>query len=203
MPPIYHITPVDNLPGIIKKGGLYCDRDAKKIEFVSIGHKHIKERRENKKVPKGAGGAVSDYIPFYFAPRSPMLYVIHRGGVDGYSGGQTPIVHLCSSTEAVVKACLDFVFTEGQAAMSYTDFFDDLNDLSKIDWPLMQSRYWNDSDDDPDRCRRRQAEFLVHTFFPWKLVSEIGVCNTATAQKVHEILNGNKPPVTVRQGWYY
>jgi hypothetical protein len=123
--------------------------------------------------------------------------------VEGYGGGQTPIVHLCSSTEAVAEAGLDFVFTEGQAAMSYTDFFDDLDDLSKIDWPLMQSRYWNDTDADPDRCRRRQAEFLVHTFFPWKLVSEIGVCNTVTAQKVQELLNGNKPPVTVRQGWYY
>ena len=51
--------------------------------------------------------------------------------------------------------------------MRFTDFFDDLKDLDKIDWDLMQSRYWNDTNDDPDRKRRRQAEFLVHEFFPW------------------------------------
>ena len=203
MPPIYHITSIDNLPGIIKAGGLLCDRDAEKIKFVSIGHKNIKERRLQKAVPKGPGGVLGDYVPFYFAPRSPMLYVINRGGVDGYAGGQVPIVHLCSSTEVVEAAGLNWVFTEGHAVMDYTDFFDDFDDLDKIDWPLMNSRYWNDTDADPDRCRRRQAEFLVHNFFPWELVLGIGVCNTATAQKANEIVNGKKPPVEVRQGWYY
>jgi len=203
MPPIYHITHVDNLSGIIEKGGLYCDRDAKKINFVGIGHKHIKTRRDNTRVPKGPGGVVSDYVPFYFAPRSPMLCAIHSGAVAGYKGGQVSVIHLCSSTEAVEAEGLEWVFTEGQAAMDFTDFFDDFEDLKKIDWPLMKAKYWHDTNDQPDRKRRRQAEFLVHTFFPWKLVFEIGVCNAATEQKVQEILNGNKPPVTVRQGWYY
>jgi len=201
--PIYHITPVDNLPGIIKEGGLYCDRDAKNIKFVSIGHKHIKERREKKIVPNGPGGVVSDYVPFYFAPRSPMLYAINRGGVAGYAGRQEPIIHLCSSTEAVAEAGLQWVFTEGQAAMDYTDFYDDFKDLKEIDWPLMKSRYWHDTDNYPDRCRRRQAEFLVYNFFPWKLVAEVGVCNTLTAQKVQRILNGDPPPVAIKQDWYY
>jgi hypothetical protein len=88
VPPIYHITPIDNLPGIIKEGGLFCDRDAKKIKFVSIGHKDIKERRIRKRVPLGRGGVLADYVPFYFAPRSPMLYTINRGNVEGYTRGQ-------------------------------------------------------------------------------------------------------------------
>lgn len=93
MPPIYHITSVDNLPGIIKAGGLLCDRDAKNIQFVSIAHKRIKERRLKKKVPIGAGGVLADYVPFYFAPRSPMLFTINKGNVEGYARGQQPIVH--------------------------------------------------------------------------------------------------------------
>lgn len=107
-----------------------------------------------------------------------MLYVINRSGVEGYAGGQVPIIHLVSSTEAVDAAGLKWVFTEGHAVMNYTDFFDDFDDLDEIDWPLMNSKYWNDTDADPDRCRRRQAEFLVHDFSPWELVSGIGVCNT-------------------------
>jgi hypothetical protein len=203
VPPIYHITPVDNLPGIIEAGGLFCDRDAKNIQFVSIGHKNIKDRRLRKKVPCGPGGVVADYVPFYFAPRSPMLFTINKGNVAGYMGGQEPIVHLVSSTEAVDAAGLAWVFTEGHAVMDYTDFFDDFADLDKIDWPLMASRYWFDSDEYPDRCRRRQAEFLVHKFFPWKLFSEIGVYNTAIAQKTNQILAGRNIPVSIKGAWYY
>jgi len=44
---------------------------------------------------------------------------------------------------------------------------------------------------------------LVHNFFPWKLVSEIGVCNTATAQRVNQILEDRIIPVSVRGDWYY
>jgi hypothetical protein len=203
VPAIYHITSVENLPGIIKEGGLFCNRDAKKIQFVSIGHKRIKERRLKKKVPIGPGGVLADYVPFYFAPRSPMLFTINKGNVEGYTGGQEPIVHLVSSTEAVDAEGLDWVFTEGHAVMDYTDFFDDFADLNKIDWLLMSSKFWFDRPEYPDRCRRREAEFLVHDFFPWKLVSEIGVCNTAIAQQTKRILAGRKPPVSVQRDWYY
>jgi hypothetical protein len=189
--------------GIIKAGGLFCDRDAKKIQFVNIGHKSIKDRRLRKRVPRGPGGVVADYVPFYFAPRSPMLFTINKGNVVGYAGGQEPIVHLVSSTEAVGAAGLKWVFTEGHAVMDYTDFFDDFADLDKIDWPLMGSRYWFDSDDYPDRRCRRQAEFLVHNFFPWKLFSEIGVYNAAIAQKANQIVAGRNIPVSIRGAWYY
>ena len=132
-----------------------------------------------------------------------MLFTIYKGNVDGYVGGQEPIIHLVSSTEAVDAKGLAWVFTEGHAVMDYTDFFDDFVDLGEIDWPLMRSRYWFDSDEYPDRCRRRQAEFLVHNFFPWTLFSEIGVFNAATAQEVNQILAGAKIPVSVKGAWYY
>ncbi len=182
---------------------MFCDRNARNIQFVSIAHKRIKERRLKKKVPIGAGGVLADYVPFYFAPRSPMLFTINKGNVEGYARGQEPIFHLVSSTEAVDAEGLDWVFTEGHAVMDYTDFFDDFADLNKIDWPLMRSKFWFDRPEYPDRCRRREAEFLVHDFFPWKLVSEIGVCNTAIAQQVNKILAGRKLPVSVQGAWYY
>ncbi|UTW68357.1 DUF4433 domain-containing protein [Anaerobacillus sp. HL2] len=44
-----------------------------------------------------------------------------------------------------------------------------------MDWDVMESKYWFDTDDDPDRKRRRQAEFLVLRHFPLELVLGIGV----------------------------
>ncbi|WP_205620247.1 DarT ssDNA thymidine ADP-ribosyltransferase family protein [Salinivibrio socompensis] len=39
---------------------------------------------------------VGQCVPFYFCPRSIMLYVIHRADSDEltYKGGQGPIIHL-------------------------------------------------------------------------------------------------------------
>ncbi|MFY9674538.1 MAG: DUF4433 domain-containing protein [Terriglobales bacterium] len=203
MPPIYHITHIDNLPGIIREGGLHCDRTAHNLKSTNIGHTHIKARRLNRSVPVGPRGTVGDYVPFYFAPRSPMLFAISRGNVEGYTAGQQPVIYLCSSTEAVDGAKMRWVFTEGHADMGYTDFFDDFSDLEKIDWKLMTAKYWNSTPEDPDRSRRRQAEFLVKDFFPWKLVSQVAVYGDATAKIVNASLAGGPPPIVVRQGWYY
>ena len=92
---------------------------------------------------------------------------------------------------------------KGHADIGYTDFFGDLKDLNKIDWDLMREKYWNDTDDDPDRKRRRQAEFLVHKFFPWELVSYIGVYDHSIAEAIGETIKGGRPEVGVQRGWYY
>jgi len=198
--PIYHISHLRNLNRILQEGGLHCDRKAQDLKSVNIGHMHIKERRLRRTVPVGSRGSVGDYVPFYFATRSPMLFAISRGAVEGYAEGQNPVIYLCSTVETVQQARLRWVFTEGHADMDYTDFFDDLKDLDKVDWALMKQRYWNDTNDDPDRKRRRQAEFLVHDFFPWELVNYVGVFDDKAAHAVDLILQKGNPPVG---GWYY
>ncbi len=54
--------------------------------------------------PFGPSGTLDDHVPFYFAPRSPMLYSIHGGYVEGYVVGQRSVIHLVSSAEAVSAA---------------------------------------------------------------------------------------------------
>ncbi|MFZ3264324.1 MAG: DUF4433 domain-containing protein [Terriglobales bacterium] len=126
MTSIYHISHLRNLERILAEGGLHCDRAAQQLKSVNIGHAHIKERRLRRPVPLGPRGTVGEYVPFYFAPRSPMLYAISRGAVEGYSEGQSPVIYICSTAEAVKEAGLRWVFTEGHADMDFTDFFDDL-----------------------------------------------------------------------------
>lgn len=91
-----------------------------------------------------------------------MLFALHKGYVEGYDQGQTPVVHLVSSVERIRATGHRFVFTDGHATMAFTRFFDEIRHLDQVDWPLMQETYWNDTDEDPDRKRRRQAEFLVY-----------------------------------------
>ena len=205
--PIYHITHIYNLRSIVEKGGLCCDntRVTEAVDSIGIAHSHIKERRAKRNVPVKPGGVVADYVPFYFAPRSPMLYAIHCNAVEGFNGNQNHILHLVSSAEQVMAKGLPFVFTNGHAEMLISRFFRDLSDLDKVDWEIMQDRVWRDTNEDGDRKRRRQAEFLVHRFFPSSLFSEIGVANKRMAQEVELILNSLSLaiPITVHSDWYY
>jgi hypothetical protein len=204
---IFHITAVQNLPSIIAAGGLHCDAvaAAHKLNKISVAHDHIKARRASKRVLVPPGGTLADYVPFYFAPRSPMLYAIHRNNVAGYDQGQEPIVHLVSSVDAVVAGGQSYVFTDGHAVIEMSGVFCELADLNRIDWQIMQAKYWNDTYQDGDRKRRRQAEFLVHRSFPWQLIAEIGVMTPRAAECVSRVLDAatHRPTVTVHPDWYY
>jgi hypothetical protein len=207
MTAIYHITHIRNLPNVLKDGGLWCDHivSERNLAFVSIAHQHIKDRRAAKQVTCPPGGMLADYVPFYFAPRSPMLYAIHRGNVEGYQGGQKAILHLETSAEQVAQRGLSIVFTDGHAEMDISTFFTDLNNLNKVDWNIMQTTYWSDTLQDNDRKRRRQAEFLVHNFFPLELINRIGVFNKEMVTQVNGLLQPliQKPIVQVLPTWYY
>lgn len=208
MPPIYHITHINNLPGILSAGGLWSDTEVARRcpSRIQTANQEIKDRRKHTVVPIAKRGVVADYVPFYFAPRSPMLYSIHTGYAGSYGGGQSDIVHLVSSTEAVYAGGVDCCFTDGHPIMALTGFYADASDLgSKVDWKIMSLKYWNDVHADMDRKRRRNAEFLVHRFFPWTLVQEIGVINVATKNKIRNIISGidHKPVVSVCRTWYY
>jgi ssDNA thymidine ADP-ribosyltransferase, DarT len=187
--PIYHITHIRNLESILRSRGLIATSrlQQQQIDYQDIAHRSIQDRRAIIQVPCAAGGFLHDYIPCYFAPRSPMLYTINKGNVEGYTEGQKPVIYLVSEAE-IIAAHLLFAFTDGHAVIGYTDFYDDLQALDVIDWEIMQEKYWNNTLDDSDRKRRRQAEFLIHEFCPWTLITEIGVINNTMGFQVQEIL---------------
>jgi prepilin-type processing-associated H-X9-DG protein len=202
---IYHITHIDNLPSILKSDGLLANSKLKKTDYIDIAHGHIQDRRAITLVPCSVGGCLHDYIPFYFAPRSPMLYAIHRGNVQKYKDGQNQVIYLVSEAEIIASNKLNFVFTDGHAAVDLSEFYDKLNDLCNIDWNIMKANYWANTNEDNDRTRRRQAEFLVHQFCHWTLIQEVSVIDSIIEQQVKKILqNFNlQTPVKMKPSWYY
>src|ERR1044072_3864404 len=207
MPAIYHITHIRNLPLILQQGCLWCDNEkaARQLDPVGIAHEHIKRRRAARTVPVSRGGTLADYVPFYFAPRSPMLYTINRGNVEGYQEGRGPLLHLVSSTERVTASGLPFTFTNGHAEMLTSSFYEYLTDLDKVDWEIMRTTIWRDTADDGTRKWRRQAEFLVHNRFPVELIAGIGVISNKIADSVKQILaeTGHQIQVAARPNSYY
>jgi ssDNA thymidine ADP-ribosyltransferase, DarT len=96
--PIYHITHIDNLESILSEGGLlaYNVMLETQTNYTNIAYENIQDRRATIRVPCGGCGVLHDYVPFYFAPRSPMLYTINRGNVKSYTQGQSTVIHLVS-----------------------------------------------------------------------------------------------------------
>jgi hypothetical protein len=207
--PIYRFMHVDNLALCLRWKGMYAPNHAPTdgVEYKTIHNSEIQGQRHVKSIPCGPCGTVHDYVSFYFGYLSPMMLQLHTGRVDGYGEDQRPLIYLVSSAQSVKAANLRFVFSDGHGIARFTRWFDDLNDLSKVDWGMVNERYWPDRVDDMDRQRRKQAEFLIYRFCPWTMVQEIGVIDAAMHTNVEDILNlhnlAHQPVVRTRRDWYY
>ncbi|HWM89698.1 MAG TPA: DUF4433 domain-containing protein [Thermoanaerobaculia bacterium] len=206
---IYHITHLDNLMSVLADGGLWSDAAmiARGGPAASIGMSSIKQRRLGLTVKCHLPDKVGEYVPFYFCPRSIMLYLIHRANHPEltYQEGQTPIIHLEADLHEVVTWAESerrrWAFTLSNAGAIYAEFRRQLDQLGEINWAAVASTDFRD----PDVKEGKQAEFLVREFFPWHLVRRIGVQSEAIRNRVLRALSGSKhrPIVEVRRDWYY
>lgn len=202
---IWHFTHYENLGPILATGGLKCDSEMISKDHAVVGNRDIKTRRFFKNVSVPPNGVVADYVPFYFAPRSPMLYAIHMGNVPQCEYNQSEVVYLCATVEDVVSKA-ECCFTDRNAALDFASFYKDTDQLHDVvDMPLMSERYWANTPDDLDRRERRMAEFLVHRFFLWELVKYVGVANQQVKTYVDELLekNGHDVTAAIQSDWYF
>ena len=209
-PKLYHITHIDNLPGIITRKELLSDAQVigQGITCSVVGMSKIKQRRlQSISVTCNSGTKVGDYVPFYFCPRSIMLYLLSmRNHPDiTYLGGQDPILHLQFDLGDVVAWANSkqhmWAFSDRNAGSFLAQFYNQLSDLNKVDWSAVANTYFRD----PVVKEGKQAEFLVHESVAWKLVEKIGVFESAIEQKVQQALSAtsHKPLVKVERSWYY
>ncbi len=209
-PRIYHITHVDNLPSILSDGCLISDAAmiARGGPATAIGMSDIKRRRvEELEVPCHPGTKVGDYVPFYFCPRSVMLYVISKRNHPSltYRGGEEPIIHFEASVPDVV-AWADatrrrWAFSLSNAGAYYAEFRADLADLGQVNWAAVSA-----TDFRPRAIKEgKQAEFLVHEFVPWDQIVRIGVRSREIRSRVESVLSAaaHRPAVDIQPSWYY
>lgn len=219
---LFHITAIGNLPAILASGALLAKNvlAAQNQNYANIAHEHIQGRRAAKAVALPPHGTLHDYVPFYFAPRSPMLMAIHMGQVHNCTARQEDIVHLVTSPQNAALTERPFVFFDLHAAMSYSTCYNDLHDLDKIDWTLITEpphvpgggeycKYFNNKPEHERWFRRkevRQAEFLVYEQFPVTALLGIATQNEQKRDEVAELLNQAglaELKVIAKPGWYF
>lgn len=206
-PKIYHITPIDRLPSIIADGFIWSDVEAtrRNAPGTTIGMDSIKRQRKDKALSVHEDLRVGECVPFYFCPRSVMLFVISKQNHREltYRGGQEPIVHMeADLRQAVAWADLQgrrWAFTTSNAASYAVEDYCDLSQLDKVDWSAVEAQFWSDCQDE------KQAEFLMERSFPWELVERIGVHSQEIRDRVRVAMQGagHQPVAEITPGWYY
>lgn len=207
-PKIYHIAHVDRLPSIVADGSFWCDAEVvrRAPAGTTIGMSTIKQRRLNElRLSSHPDLHVGDCVPFYFCPRSVMLYLIYQGNHQelAYRGGQGPILHFEADLRTVVAWAnaqpARWAFTLSNAGSYFFEDRSDLAHLGEINWTAVQARDWR------AHKEGKQAEFLLEHRFPWHLIERIGVHSAVVYGQVVNALSahGHRPAVEVRTDWYY
>lgn len=180
---IYHITDVKNLSGILAEGGLHSDSRMAQKNPTVIGYLHIKERRLKEiHVPCCDNRFVGEFVPFYFCPRSPMLYTINRGNNGMPAGCQETIVHLVSTVGTGIGLKKVWAVSDGNAGAWHTLFFGTLTAIDALDWDAIRATNWR------GKTHQKSAEFLVADFFPWAAIHRIGCYHQKIVSQVKKLL---------------
>jgi len=181
---IYRITHIDNVEWDLKNGLQCRNSSLENPNFHNIGNLDLIDKRKNVIVPIHPGGTLSDYVPFYFTSRSPMLYNIKTG----YNGiAMVPmkdIVIYVASLRSLHAEGVKFVFTDQHAKLVTAEYFDNLDDLHRIDWDILANSDFQYDPAYPQKKDRYQAEALIHHELPCRSLRAVVCYNGAAKSRV-------------------
>jgi len=174
---LYYITPIENLPSIVKVG-ILSHTASKKLRCKSIADPEIQKRRE-KQVP-GTEKEPHDYANLYFNPRNPMMF-------------KRKDLHQEICVLRVNSSVLDLpgvIVTDGNASSGYAGFYESPGGLRHLDGDLIYATDWTD-DNQFEAWRRKRcicAEVLVPDPVAVGFIDGIYVSCSASLDKVKQLL---------------
>jgi ssDNA thymidine ADP-ribosyltransferase, DarT len=203
---VFRITHIDNVLWILSNG-LHC-RNSPSVDphYREIGNRDLIDKRSHRVVPIAPGGTLSDYIPFYFTPYSPMLFNIKTGYNGMTKTPMSEIVILASSLHKIEAQGIKFVFTDRHAYLKKADdaFSSDLADLGRIDWKILQARDFTRNPDDPGKFERYQAEALVHQHMPISALTGLACNGSVQEARLRQLAQSLQLNITIasKPNWY-
>ena len=185
---ILRLMHFDNLEHILKHG-MYSKNSSHVIpNYVNIGDATLIKQRETFTVRiTPPNGNLGDYIPFYFAGHSPMLLNIKNGSRGIKQLPQKDLVYVVCRISCIIEHCPEWCFTDGHAKNHLTRFYNHTDDLTNLDWDVISMQYWHDTEDDYDRMRRKQAEFLVKGHVPANCICGLIVLSAEQEERAKAI----------------
>jgi ssDNA thymidine ADP-ribosyltransferase, DarT len=202
---VFRITHVNNIPWILDHD-LHC-RNAQLYDpnYIEIGNPDLIQKRTSRTISIEPKGTLSDYIPFYFTPYSPMMLNIKTGyrGITKRSNDE--IVIFITSLHKLKAEGTPFIFCDRHAYLDAAQFSNDLAHLDRICWQDLQNRDFKTDLARPDKMERYMAEALIYQHLP--LDSLLGiVCNSVLVEnKLKGLISARnlKVQTATRPNWYF
>jgi len=178
------MTHIANVPHVLVHGITHRLSANANPKFTPIGDSTLISARDG--FVLDSGKTLGEYIPFYFGPRMPMLYVIQKGFNGVPVTHAQDIVYCVTSIQKVVDTNQEFVYTNGHAVDTFSSQYkpaDIVNIESQVDFQAVKVRDWK-SLTDLDLKRRMQAEFLVFGDLPFDAVLGFIVYNESAKNQL-------------------
>lgn len=203
---LFRIAHIANLPWLLANG-LHCaNGTAADPKFIAIGNPDLIDKRARRQVPVAPGGTLADYVPFYFTPKSPMLFNIKTGYNGIVRRPNEDIAILVSSCQTMRNNGVSMLFTDRHAYTATAAWSRDHADLAKmIDWDILRRHDFARNDNYPDKMERYQAEALAHRHVPPSALLGIACASEAVGPVVEKDVRaaGLGLQAFVRPGWYF
>ena len=169
---LYYLAHSENLGSIVERGIFsHALVGHTGVQHVDISQPGAQQWRA---LPEPVFGcAIHEYVPLYFNPRNPMLFVRRHQ--------QRDLVVLRVSVNAV-KAAGQALFTDGNAASRATRFSTGFG-VVKAATPVLEAPYWSDFH---DGRRMRCAEALVVNRVEPHFIEAVACNNLGLARRLQQ-----------------
>jgi len=132
-----------------------------------------------------------------------MLYRIQKG----FRVTKRPpedIIYLVFKLDEIIEL-VEYVFTDGHGYASMSNWFEDIDSLDFLDNEYIKRLRWENTDEDPDRKRRKQAEFWIKQPLSIDLITGIATFNEVCNERLSELVNKYQRNITVKTkpNFYY
>jgi hypothetical protein len=213
-PLLYRMIRWQLLEPILSQGTISCPNlnTIERYHAYPLAKPNMISKRATTPVSVDPFGSLHDYVAFYFAPRSPMLYSIYARNQEGVNCEQSDIIYLVTDLNRLKAENCQLVVTDGNAVTGYTKFESkNIDDFVKnnIDWEVMQAIYWNIKDKSKNNYEYgrwvRHAECLVYKQLSVKSLIGIAVMDNLLKETLEIIISkcGYSMPVLVKEKWYF
>lgn len=215
---IYHMVHFSNLESILRRRALLSKERirSENLTYISIANDDVQDLRDRVYVwdRQSPPRSLHTYVPFYFAKRTPMLYVQYRNSLQSeivfleinrtiiadegviFTNGNATIQQLAKSGKEIVliapatmeiPVCIR-VYSSGSPQgtnSNCSDFYKGTAFLEKLDWLMIENNVWGRN---AEKKRIKHAEVLVPDIVPLSKIEGISIFNQAKADNVNMLI---------------
>lgn len=199
---MYFITVINNTENFLKYGILSRNKILKQnIYFKDCSNPEIQSRR---RIIRIGGLNLHDYANLYFGKRPPMHHnMFYTQGIP-----QETICYICVKNNVLLIPGMHF--TDGHILNSFTNVYNNLKDLEKLSWNILNDPYFLAKESDGSYKyesegnikRKKQAEVLIPYIIPPLYFKRIIVFNEDASKKVGEKIC-NSINIDVDRSFYF